>query len=221
MKQFLFGAILTGMMTLSCGPSAVEKGNTCIRLGDYPMAMEFFGRALEQDPGSYEARLGMGKALLQKASAEHEDEMAWKQALMNLEAAGALAPEKNQISKLLSNVWFVRGKNLVAQADTTGALEALSRSIEHGQNNPNPVNLAAIIYFRAGYATKAEALFRKSVEMDSTHPSSHFNLGMVLWSREEYAAARMHWLSALKSAPEDEDILYWFALAEKKIQEQQ
>lgn len=212
---------LVAILVASCGSSTIEKGTTCIRLGDYPMAIRFFTHALEHDPGSFEARVGMGKALLQKAVAEKGDKSAWQEAILHLEAAATLGGNDAEIPLLLSEVWFARAQNLVARKDTSGALDALSRSIEDDPGNPSPVNLAAIIYFRAGYTDKAEALFRKSVELDSAHPSSRFNLGMVLWSKGEYEEARKQWLLALKADPEDQDIIYWFAMAEKKLRERQ
>jgi hypothetical protein len=40
---------------------------------------------------------------------------------------------------------------------------------------------------------------------------------MVYWKEQQFARAHEFWLQALKCSPEDEDFLYWFALAEKRL----
>jgi hypothetical protein len=42
---------------------------------------------------------------------------------------------------------------------------------------------------------------------------------MIHWQAGEFRRAHGFWLKALKSMPRDEDILYWFALSEKKVRE--
>jgi hypothetical protein len=40
---------------------------------------------------------------------------------------------------------------------------------------------------------------------------------MIRWQEGEYAGAHALWLKALKIVPEDEDVIYWFARAEKQL----
>ena len=42
---------------------------------------------------------------------------------------------------------------------------------------------------------------------------------MLRWQAGDVRGAHDQWLAALKALPDDEDILYWFALAEKKLRE--
>jgi tetratricopeptide (TPR) repeat protein len=197
----------------------LDKGNTCLRLGDYRMAVAFFERELQARPGSYEGRLGLGKAYLQKAIDQPGDHQAWRRALTNLEAARTISP-RGRIDELLSQAWSARARSLLAEADTLRALEALSRAIEYTPDSIEPINLAGIVYFRIGDRAKAEMLFERAAALDSSHATAEFNLGMVQWQRGEIAAAREHWLRALKRSPDDEDILYWFARAEKASRKQ-
>jgi tetratricopeptide (TPR) repeat protein len=205
-------------LVLSCSDDVVEKGDIALRLGDWKMAMEFYYQALRRDPADAAARLGMGKALLQKAVALPNDTTSWREALVHLEAAHTIAPSAG-IAPLLSEAWSSHARNLLAGRDTVQALSALSRAIELDSRSVEPVNLAGIVYFRLGHEDKALQLFGKAIAIDSTNSSAHFNLGMAKWQREQFSEAHRHWLTALANAPEDEDILYWFALSEKRIRE--
>ncbi len=209
----------TTALLAGCGPDRLEKGAASLRLGDYDGARAFFEEELKSNPESFEARLGIGKALLQKAVAYNSDTATWRKALVQLEAARTLSPGA-EIEPLLGEVWLAHARNLLSRHDTVRALSAISRAVECTPDRVEPLNLAGIIYYRQGYEEKAEALFRKAVTVDSVGASAHFNLGMVYWRREMTEKAHSHWLTALKRDPDDEDIVYWFARAEKAIREE-
>jgi tetratricopeptide (TPR) repeat protein len=212
--------LFTGFVLLitvsGCQNRNLEKGEICLRLGDYPSAIVFFSDEVKRHPDSYEARLGLGKALLQKAC--DADTAAWKSACIQLEAARTLSPESD-IKELLSDVYLERAHQLLSCRDSIAAPDARTRALEI--NNPalEPLNLAGIIYFRMGEVDKSEALFRKAVGLDSASAAAHFNLGMVFWQGGKYRDAHAQWLNALAASPGDKDMLYWFALAEKKLRE--
>jgi tetratricopeptide (TPR) repeat protein len=208
----LLAAVLAG-----CADRAVDKGYACLRLGDYRMAATFFSSELSRHPASFEARLGLGKALLQQ-SAALGDTSAWVQALTHLEAARTLDPRRMSAG-LLSEAWTQRSRVLLARADTMAALEALSRALDLQPRNTEAINLSGSVYFQQGLGDQAEALFRRAVEADTAAAAGYFNLGAVLWARQDWAGARAQWFEAVRRAPEDKDIIYWFALAEKKLRE--
>jgi Flp pilus assembly protein TadD len=199
-----------------CRNRNIENGGICLRLGDYPSAIAFYSDEVKRHPDSYEARLGLGKALLQKAW--DADTSAWKSALIQLEAAQTLLPG-SAIRALLGDVYLERAQQLLAARDSVSALDALSRAIECNNRAIEPVNLAGIVYFRMGDADKSELLFKKAVGLDSANASARFNLGMVYWQSGRYKDAHAQWLAALAASPGDRDMLYWFALAEKKLRE--
>ena len=200
-----------------CRSDEIDKGQACLALGDYPLAQRFFARAVESEPRGYEARLGLGQALLQKAFAEN-DSVAFSGGLLQLEACRTLRPASD-IGGLLCEAWSERARSLLRSKDTLSALADLSKAIDRDPRDPRPVNLAGIVYGKLGDPAKAEALFRKALTLDSADASAHFNLGMIGWQAGDARAAHDHWLAALKALPEDEDILYWFALSEKKLRE--
>ncbi|MBN1129682.1 MAG: tetratricopeptide repeat protein, partial [Chitinispirillaceae bacterium] len=81
--------LLCGALALAavgCAPSDVEKGAVCLRLGDHAMAREFFTKALAADPRNFDARLGLGKALLQTAVDNANDTIAWREACRQIAA---------------------------------------------------------------------------------------------------------------------------------------
>ena len=121
---------------------------------------------------------------------------------MHLEAAYTLKPD-GAIKPLLCDVWMETAKKRLARGDTVAALGALTRAIERDARNPEPVNLAGIIYFRLGEAERAQKLFEKAGALDSLHSESFFNLGMVHWSGGSYEEARLYWLKALQLSPDD------------------
>jgi tetratricopeptide (TPR) repeat protein len=200
---------------VNCSQSSLEKGAVCLRLGDYEGAERFFSRALSDDPGDYGARLGMGKALLQRAADNAGDTLSWREACMHLEAARTLKPGET-LNPFLSQAWSERARQLLEKKDTIAALEALTRAIGYAPRSAEPFNTAGIIYFRKGEIEKSRTLFARALSLDSANAPALFNLGMAAWSSGNYGEARDCWLRCLKITPSDETVLYWFARAEKK-----
>lgn len=210
---FLFSILL---LLTSCSKSSVDRGEEAIELGDYSMAMGFFSEALHKDPRNYRARLGMGKSLIQKAAENSNDTSSWRQALVHLEAARTLKPEQDN-EKYISEAWLVYGDNLLELGDTLKSLKALARSIEYDSKRSETYNLIAILYAGIGYEDKAELLFKKSIEIDKGQAAAFFNLGMINWNKGKFKVAYNLWYKALENSPEDDDILYWFAIASSKV----
>ncbi|MBN1129239.1 MAG: tetratricopeptide repeat protein [Chitinispirillaceae bacterium] len=210
--------VLTAVLlaaAVTCSQSPLEKGAVCLRLGDCEGAVRFFGKALADDPGSYGARLGMGKALLQRAAGNTGDTLSWRDACMHLEAARTLSAGE-ALNPLLSQAWSERARQLLDKKDTIAALEALTRAIGYAPRSAGPLNAAGIIYFRKGELEKSRTLFARALSLDSANAPVLFNLGMAAWSSGAFEEARDFWLRCLKLAPSDETALYWFARAEKK-----
>lgn len=206
-------AALLGL--IGCTSRDLEKGEACLALGDYPMAIRFFSRVAEKDPLDFAARVGLGKALIQKSAAEG-DSAAIAYALVQLEAGRSLNPDAD-LAPLIAEAYLEKARSCLQRLDTTGALASLARSVERDPKGVSALNLAGIIYAKLGDPDRATALFGKALTLDSTSASAHFNQGMLDWQAGEVQKAHGHWLEALKALPEDEDALYWLALAEKRL----
>jgi tetratricopeptide (TPR) repeat protein len=217
-KLLMYTVLALTFICTGCRNNLIEKGNACLNLGDYKMAEYFFEKVLLVNPAHFEARLGYGKALLQHVIDIPQDTSVWKTALLNLEAAHTINPVSD-IGMLISDAWFERAHICLSHSDTLGAFSALLRSIELNNRNVVALNTIGILYYKQGDSDKAETLFRKNIGIDSTNALSHFNLGMVMWSKKEYQKARENWLEATKLSPDDNDMVYWLALSEKTLQE--
>ncbi len=145
---------------------------------------------------------------------------AWYYSLIQLEACRTIQPS-HELNHLLGDAYTEQARLFLQKKDTVPALEGISRSIELNRDDVEPVNLAAIIYYNMKDIPKAEALFKKALSIDSLHPTALFNLGMICWQQEDIPGAGEYWLRTLKIVPRDEDVLYWFARAEKKRREGQ
>lgn len=219
LSRFYYLFLLCLLSMFSCKDSRVERGKACLNLGDYHMAEMFFEKALIDNPLNFDARLGYGKALLQHVIDIPADSSLWRKSLMNLEAALDIKPSTD-LGSLISDAWYERALMLLAHQDTLGAFSALSKSIEVNAKNSISLNTIGILYFKQGDTDKAEILFKRAVSIDSTHSQAFFNLGMVAWSKNDYSQAKNYWLSASKLSPDDNDMVYWLAMVEKTLQEQ-
>ncbi len=212
-----FGILIFLPLLTSCRNTLLEKGQISLGLGDYVLAQSFFAKAVENHPEDYDARLGLGQALLQKAIAE-ADSVAFNYALIQFEACRTLQPSVD-MNSLLADAYTERARSQLIRMDTLAALASLNKAIERNPGNTESLNLVGIIYGKLGETEKAQALFQKAMALDSNDASAHFNLGMIHWQSNEYVLAHGHWLQALKTLPKDEDVLYWFAISERKIRE--
>ncbi len=214
-------SMIVSLLHFSCiSDRDIGKGEVCLRLGDYTGAAAFFGEVLHRNPDSFSARLGLGKALLQQASLKNADSTLWSGALTHFEAARTIRPG-GAVDTLLSEVWIVNGRRLLNRSDTIEALASLSRAIDLNPRSIEALNLTGIIYFRMGELEKARILFNRSLMTDTSRPFVHFNIGMVHWAADDLPGAYRSWFKALQLAPRDKDIVYWYTMAEKKLEERE
>ncbi len=211
---------MVALVVQSCSSNnaTIQKGETSLRLGDYTMATGFFEEVLHRSPDNYDARVGLGKSLIQQAVKQHDDTLLWSKALINLEAARTLRPQSD-IEPLLSDAWMARARINLDNKDTLAALTALSRTLELTPGSTAALNAAGIIYFKMGDSDKALQLLNRAALIDTTDAFTFFNAGMVKWSLGDYDGAHKAWFKAVALAPQDKDIVFWFMTAEKKMTE--
>lgn len=135
---------------------------------------------------------------------------------MNIEAA-RMQQSSEELHHLLSQVWAERSRFYLHKKDTLQALETLTRSLGYDPHSTEALNLAGIIYVKTGNNRKARLLFEHALSIDSTNTTLLFNIGMLDWEVKSFSRAHDWWLRALQLAPDDRDILYWFAAAEKEL----
>ncbi len=197
----------------------MEKGAISLSVGDYDRAIAFYDQELNKRPSGALAHLGLGKALYQKAMAQKCDTVSLAQAIIHIEAARTLGLT-GEVNGLLSSVLTGNARMKLGSGDTIGALELLTHAIEYDRLSSVPLNLTGIIYFRTGRPEKASVLFDYAIKVDTSDVSPLFNRGMVAWEQNQIETAHSYWLRALQKSPNDEEILYWFARAEKLLRNQ-
>ena len=210
----LFLVSLYPVLFCFCTDSSLKKGNLNLNLGDYKRAIYFFSTIVDKNPQSFGARLGLGKALLQQLASDNQSNEVWNACLTNLEAARTLNCNAS-VENILSVAWHQRAVFHLARHDTTSAMQSLLKSIEYDKSNSKPINLAGILYFNRGDYQKAFNFFTLVMNLDTLSATGYFNAGMVSWSKGDCFTARRLWNNALGKFPEDSELLYWTAMAEK------
>jgi tetratricopeptide (TPR) repeat protein len=213
-------ALITAISIVGCNKPEIEKGAISLNVGDYNRAVGFYDQALNRDPSNGIAHLGLGKALFQRAKAQQNDTVSLQQAIVHLEAARTIGVT-SEVNGLLSSVLTEDARIHLNKEDTVGALEILTRAIEYDRSSSVPLNLTGIIYFRTGRAEKAAVLFDYAISIDTNDVSPLFNRGMVAWNQNQIEIANDYWFKALCKSPRDEEILYWYARAEKVLRDRQ
>jgi tetratricopeptide (TPR) repeat protein len=203
-----------------CTESITDKGYKNLSLGDYHRAVQLFSKVIDNNPENYTARLGLGKALLQQLAGSAQNEEIWNVCLINLEAARTINSDSS-IKNVLSAAWHQRAVYLLFNKDSTRALQSLLKSIQYDKTNAKPLNLAGILYFNQGDFQKAYSLFTLVINLDTLSPTGYFNAGMVSWSSGNCLNSKQLWLNALRKYPDNKDLLYWAATAEKSCAGQQ
>ncbi len=206
MKKAIVFALL--ILFLGCKDDSLEKGRICLALGDYPMAIDFFTAHLKTYPHSFEARLGLGKALLQQYADENSRITIWKQAVRQLEAARTLHPEI-EVNQLLSTAYLERCQMYLDMGDSLSALTPLTHALDSDPENKNALTLAGILAYKQGLEQRALTLFQQVLLLDTAASDIHFNIGTIYWNRKDYVLAQDHWLAALEIDSSNTDILDW------------
>lgn len=212
--------LLIGMLLMTgCVENNIDRGNRNLALGDYERAKYFFSKVVDTYPENFEARLGLGKACLQQLASTSQNNALWNLCLINLEAARTLNPDQ-PVDTLLSVVWHQRAMYLLESRDSIRALQALMKSIEYDRTNAKPLNAAGLLYFKFKEYQKAFSLFTLVANLDTLSPVGYFNAGIVSWTIGNCVSARQLWLNALNRFPDNNDLLYWAAMAEKTCPQQ-
>jgi tetratricopeptide (TPR) repeat protein len=206
------------IVSFSCSDHTIELGTRNLDLGDYQRAVGLFSKAVDNNPNSFEARLGLGKALLQQLGSGDQNNELWQSCIINFEAARTLKPSA-EVEKLLSTAWNQRAAFLLEIKDTSDAIHSLLRSIEYDKTNIKSLNLAGILYFNRNEFKKALSMFSLVSHFDSTSPTGFYNTGMIYWASGECKRARQVWKNALERSSSSNDLSYWVSLTDSTCPE--
>lgn len=219
-RRYWISALFGAVLLISCGENSVKRGYQSLQLGDYDMAIGFFNEQLHRNPRDFQARVGMGKALLQKSYANSQDTVLWRQALVQLQAARSIE-NQDFINLLLKDAWITYGRKKLTAADTMSAFIALTFALDYDSSDSEALNLSAILFSSFGLTQKAESLLTVASHNHKTDKDILFNLGILHFHRKEYGEALRIWKSEVLFDSSDTELRQWIDLAEKKNSEKQ
>lgn len=212
-KKYWIPIVLLSTLLFKCGENSVKRGYESLSLGDYDMSIEFFNNELRCNPRNFEARIGMGKALLQKSYANNQDTIYWHKALIQLQAARSIEANK-YLDSLLKDAWIIYSRKKLAAKDTMAALTSLTFALDHDPNNTEALNLSGILFGTLGFIEKAESLFTAAGQ-NNTNKDVLFNLGMLRFYRKQYSEAAHIWKSMSDIDSSDLELKHWIRIAEQ------
>jgi len=192
----------------------------CLELGDWPRAQRLFTQILDEDPTDAQARVGLARALVQRASSlaltDRDEPAAWEDAVRELEIAKGFAADTG-LQQAWSRSTYLWAKSLAAHGDTTASLGRLKELLRAEPRQLGARNLAGILEFRRARPRTARELFLQNIAFDSTDAPTLYNLGLLEWHDGDFLKAHSWWLKALKQDPKDENTLWWLVQAERKL----
>ncbi|MEN9355071.1 MAG: hypothetical protein RL318_2396 [Fibrobacterota bacterium] len=204
-------ALLLAFVLAGCD-DLKERGRINLELGDWNRAERCFAQAVDEDPDDLEARLGLGKALLQKAqglAADHRDKAAdWDLAVRELSVATA-SKSDSEVSEALYQARVRAARSWAREGDTSVALGRLEGLRLASPEQTGARNIEAILRFRRGEYEKATALFEENHSIDSSDVSACYNLGLLYWHQGKLDRSALYLLKAARLAPQDAEIIYW------------
>lgn len=106
-----------------------------------------------------------------------------------------------QIRQLQSNIGPFEEALLLDERGDSRAEKAYCKAISEGDLAADAYCNLGIIESKAGRITKAFACFTKSLELDSRHFESHYNMGNLYFEGDNLRLARMHYELAAEINP--------------------
>ncbi len=211
--------LMFSLLLISC-QSTIEKAEIFLEQGDFKRSIHNFNKALDEEPESLEARLGLGKSLLQKAMYLNENnrdrEEDWENTVHELNIIHQQL-NNNETKELLSYSLLFLSKKIIGRGDTLLGIKKLEKLLEQDFNHVEARNYKAIIHHDLGDFQTAIDLFLENTVIDSLSSSASFNLGMLYWQDEDYLTAYEWWIKAFEISPQDKETAYWMLQAEKKL----
>ena len=109
--------------------------------------------------------------------------------------------------------YFIVGNELFSAGRLEPSLKLLKRAAELFPYNPLPYHNIGFIYGKLGDDEKAEAAYKKSLELSSEIGDSHYRLGLLYEKKQEFEKAREAYEKASEINPLEADYHLRLALA--------
>jgi tetratricopeptide (TPR) repeat protein len=165
--------------------SFLRAGMANERTGNYPGAVRSYERGLAVEPENVELLNALGFALFQQGKS--------REAVVPLEKALAADPKHLKAHNNLALASVDLGQLELAEAHYRESLAIEPQAAIY--------NDLGFVLERQGLTDEAVRQYRKALELDPESASAHYNLGVSLMRRSEYAAAESHFRAALEQKP--------------------
>ncbi len=167
---------------------------------DYTRALEYYDRALKDDPGYVEAFLGKADALRDKGDLEG--------ALATAQKAEALGKNGGMKQSTAALVDFSIGNIYREMGEMDAALSRWRRAVALNPDFSEAWNHIGNYYQISGDYTKALAMYEKSLLINPYNAEANYNAAMLYDARGEKEKARLHYGVFVKYAgPEYRDVV--------------
>ena len=170
--------------------------------GNYVRAEENLKKAIELKPGSYNARLMLGKV--------YERQGAPEKALSAYQ--GATSIDKSDSRAYLGAMNALLDLHRPAEAAAMG-----EAGMSAGAPKVNLVGLTGWSYYEAGDLDKAEPCYRSAIELTESDTASMNNLGILLFVKSKYMDALSMFKLAHDKNPDSSMAPYLLALTYNRL----
>ncbi len=190
LQQYLAGQPNDAARTVQLGDAYLQKARESGDPAYYPRAEAAFTRALELDPNSFQAMVGMGSLAMSRH--QFEDGLAWGK------KAHAIAPKSSAVLGLLADALTDMGQYDVA-VETVQAMVDL---------RPDQASYARVSYARElhGYLPEAIESMQQAVQAGAPHTEAtawtRVQLGHLYFNSGDLTLAQTEYQRALQEAPD-------------------
>jgi tetratricopeptide (TPR) repeat protein len=181
-------------LTLDAGhaDSLHLMGLLCLVAKHHNLAIEWFARAIRQNPGVADYFCNLGTALQQQG--RHDE------AVKSFDRALVLKPD-------LSEIWYKLGEILRQQKRYNEALLSFSQALKLQPRYREAINASALLHFEAGHYEEALQCFEHSLAIDPVQPGAFHWKGLCQLRLQRFEGALADCLKALELAPDHPDII--------------
>ena len=208
------------LLILDACSNDMERGEQALEIGDYARAQKSFARVLDKNPKDFEARYG--SALAHYGIAEEEERAGRSNALLwrnSYEEFRILwhVDSSETVRPMYSNCLFYLARATLAENPRADVMNLLAQSVKLDPTNYFSLNLQALLYESLGYKKRSEETFIYIVTKFPKFAEAYFNLGNLYWKRGDIEDAWDIWSMGLENVPQNDDLLYWTAVAEDSL----
>lgn len=158
-------------------------------------ALEFFQKALQQDPGYALAYAGMAEAHWRRYELSHTAD--------SVELAQKACRRALEINDLLAPVHVTQGVVLRGTGKAEEAAKSFERALALDPGNADALRGLSGAYQDLGRYVEAEASYRRAIERRPGYWGGHNRLGVLLLRRGRYPEAEAEFLEALELSPDN------------------